>query len=86
MIRTDFSSHVKNRLKQHVGGQFYPLIDQRLIPIGSTLVLWVACKPSKRPAFYDDDVFYVRTTPATDELKGRRMHEYIQNHFKRDNA
>lgn len=33
------------------------------------------------PAFIDD-VFYVRTNPATDQLQGERLYKYLAERFK----
>jgi len=76
-----FLLHLKNLLKR-IGEQHYPLINQRLVVVADAQVLWVRCAPSKRPVFLDDEVFYVRTNPATDKLTGRKMMEYIKNRFE----
>jgi SAM-dependent methyltransferase len=77
-----FLLHIKNRLQKRIGEQFYPLIDQRLVSVQGTTVLWFACTASEQPVFLDDELFFVRTNPATDKLTGRRMHEYIRTRFE----
>ena len=79
--KTDkFLLHFKNLLKSRIGEQFYPYINQKLISIVGTYVLMVECKRSSRECFVDTD-FYVRTNPATDKLEGRKLIDYIRNHF-----
>ena len=79
--KTDkFLLHFKNLLKSRIGEQFYPYINQKLISIVGTYVLMVECKRSSRECFVDTD-FYVRTNPATDKLEGKKLIDYIRNHF-----
>jgi hypothetical protein len=72
----------KNLLKQHVGEEFYPFIEYKVIKVGDKLVLWVECKQSPSPCYLDQNDFYVRTNPATDKLEGPKLVEYVKNHFK----
>ena len=73
--------HLKNLIKERIGEPSYPFIESRLVRVGRTTVLRVDCSQSKSPCFVDDTDFYVRTNPATDKLQGRKMHEYLLNHF-----
>lgn len=74
--------HFKNRIKHRIGEEFYPYIDFHVSDISSCKVLVVECDKSGSPCFLDKKDFYVRTTPATDKLEGKKMMEYCQNHFK----
>ena len=76
-----FLLHIRTRLKERVGAQFYPYIEQHVVSLDGGLVLWFTCKAADSPAFLDDDNFYVRTNPATDELRGPKMQEYIKARF-----
>lgn len=78
-----FLLNFKNQLKQRIGEQFYPYINQKLVDMGQTYVLIVDCKPSAAPCYLDGKEFYVRTNPATDKLEGPKLVEYVQNHFKK---
>ncbi|MFW6026976.1 MAG: hypothetical protein ACOCRX_11620 [Candidatus Woesearchaeota archaeon] len=45
----------------------------------------VECKQSEEPCFLkegNNEEFYVKTNPATDELKRSSLVKYIENHFK----
>ena len=77
-----FLLNFKDILKDKIGAQFYPLINQRLVIIESKLILLVSCLPSEKVVFVENEDFYVRTNPATDKLTGTRQFEYIQNRFK----
>jgi len=74
--------HVKNAIKTRIGEQYYPFISYEMIEIGVKKVLVFDCKSSNIPCFLDENVFYVRTNPATDKLEGRKLSEYLQIHFK----
>lgn len=65
-----------------IGSEFYSLIDYDLFSMSGKLVLKVDCKPSSDPCFYDETEFYVRTTPATDKLEGKKQLDYIRTRFK----
>lgn len=75
--------HFKNSIKERIGAEFYPLIDYSLISIEGIKVLIVTCLISDKPVFLDEKEFYVRTNPAADKLEGRKLQEYINNHFKK---
>jgi len=81
--RDKFLLHLKNLLKSKIGEQFYPYIDQRIVDVSGKDILVVACDESASEVFVDQKDFYVRTNPATDRLEGRRLIEYINNHFKK---
>jgi len=78
-----FLLHFKNQLKQRVGEQNYPFINQHLVDIGDANVLMVDCKPATAPCYLDGKEFYVRTNPSTDKLEGPKLVEYVQNHFNK---
>ena len=78
-----FLLHFKNQLKQRIGEQNYPFINQHLVELGRAYVLMVDCKPATSPCYLDGKEFYVRTNPATDKLEGSKLVEYVQNHFNK---
>ena len=77
-----FLLHFKNQIKQRIGEQYYPFINQRLVGVLGVDVLMVECKEASSPCFLDGNEFYVRTNPATDKLEGPKLVEYVRNHFK----
>jgi len=78
-----FLLHFKNQLKQRIGEQNYPFINQHLVDLGHAYVLMVDCEPATSPCYLDGKEFYVRTNPATDKLEGPKLVQYVQNHFKK---
>lgn len=80
--RDKFLLHVKNALRDRIGAPSYPLIDQRIVELQGNMILWVRCAPSEVPAFLDEEKFFVRSNPATDQLIGRKMADYITARFQ----
>ena len=76
-----FLLHFKNNLKSRIGEEFYPYINQKLVSIAGNDILLVECKRSSTECFLDGKDFYVRTNPATDKLEGKKLFDYIKNHF-----
>lgn len=83
--KDNFMLHFKDCLGARIGEQFYPFIHQRLVNVSGATVLVVVCDPSPTPCYLDGSSFYVRTNPATDQLEGPRLVEYVQNHFSGKN-
>ncbi len=80
--RDDLLRHFKNILRRSVGETFYPLIDYNLVEVNGAPVLRIDCRPADHECFLDATEFYVRTNPATDQLHGQKMIEYIRQRFK----
>lgn len=72
---------LKNRTKDRIGEEYYPLFEKLIVEVDGRQVLWVRCKPSDSPVYLDEKSFFVRTNPATDKLEGRKAHDYIQRRF-----
>lgn len=78
--RDKFLLHFKSLLKDNIGAEFYPLIDQRIVLLDDARVMRVDVQPAQKPCFVGDD-FYVRTNPATDKLQGPTLIKYVQQRF-----
>lgn len=72
--------HFTNLLRTHIGEEFYPLLDYRIVHLGEKPILRVDCIQSDQPCFIGEDL-YVRTNPATGKLTGRTMLRYINTRF-----
>jgi hypothetical protein len=75
--------HVKNLIRRDIGEEFYDLINYKIVPVQDKEVLIFECEQSDEPVFLGEKEFYVRTNPATDKLEGKKLVEYIKNHFKK---
>jgi len=77
-----FLTHMKNKMKERIGEQFYPFIDYNLIEVDGSKLVHFRCERSDSPCFLDKTEFYVRTNPASDKIEGQKLYEYMKNHFK----
>lgn len=73
----------RNLLKEHIGEEYYPFIDSKIVSVEGKLILRVECQASLSPCYLDKIVFYVRTNPATDKLEGQKLVDYVNNHFQK---
>lgn len=76
-----FLLNFKNKIKTHIGEEFYPFIDYKTVIVDNVNILMVKCQKSQTPCYLDRSEFYVRTNPATDKLEGPKLVEYVKNHF-----
>jgi len=76
-----FLLRFKDKLKNRIGEQQYPYINQRIVDINGLFIFLVECAPSPTAAFVDDKEFYVRTNPATDQLTGQKLATYLMSRF-----
>lgn len=74
--------HFKDLIKEHIGEEFFLLIDYNLVDVDEKKVLYVEIKPSAKPCYFENKEFYIRTIPATEQLAGPQLVEYVKNHFK----
>jgi restriction endonuclease S subunit len=81
--RDDMLKHVKNLIRRDIGEEFYDLINYKIVSVQDKEVLMFECEQSDEPVFLGEKEFYVRTNPATDKLEGKKLIEYIKNHFKK---
>lgn len=77
-----FLLRFKSNLKKRIGESIYPLINQRLVKVEDKFVFQISCQPTFESIFTEDNIFYIRTNPATDKLDGKKMLEYIENRKK----
>ena len=81
--RDRFLLDFKNAVRTHIGEQFYPFIEYRLVHVDSKYILFIECESSPEAVYVDNKDFYVRTNPATDQLEGPKLVAYIAHHFRR---
>ncbi len=82
-----FSLHFTNMLKEKIGKKYLPLIDFEIILIKGKSIMKVECSESKKPVFLknsDNEEFYIRVGPSTQEIKASELIEYIERKFKKN--
>nr|WP_247712812.1 DUF262 domain-containing protein [Qipengyuania intermedia] len=78
------SLHLINLLKNRMGGQQALHVHPHFCDYREGRALAVECKPSKSPVWVKDgneERFFVRYGPSTQELTGAQAQEYIQQRF-----
>ena len=73
-------SYIKSLIDSNIGLQFINLINIELTKIENKKIIRVSCKRSSQPIFVKD-LFYIRSGPSTDELKGKALLEYTKKIF-----
>lgn len=76
--------HVASLIRDRIGSEHIDYIRYRFGDYQGTRVLIVECDRGRSPVYVKDgnqDRFYMRTGAATTELTGRRLTEYVANHF-----
>jgi len=78
--------HLTTLIKERIGTHFMQFINASIEPFETGRVLRIDISPSNLPAYLagnNEEYFYVRTGPATTELKPSQIYEYIDNRFFR---
>jgi len=78
-----FFQYIRNLIRDKICGDCDPLtlVDYSIVDIDGMKVLFVKCKRSTSPCYYNKEEFFVRNNPATDQLKEPKLHKYIERHF-----
>jgi hypothetical protein len=73
-------------IKDRIGNHHMQFVQSSIEQFETGKVLRIDVNPSNLPAFLvnnNDEYFYVRTGPATTELRPSQIYEYIDNRFYR---
>ncbi len=79
--RDKFLLYLKDRLKVNLGAQNFLFLESELVEVDTLYVLRILCSPATKEVFVDKNEFYIRTTPATEQLEGHSQIEYIRGRF-----
>lgn len=83
-----FLLHMTNIIKQKIGKKHLHLIKLEPKKIKEKTIVLVECKKSSEPIFLrnpqNQEEFYIRTGPATTQINGSEMVEYIGKRFGKD--
>ena len=77
--------HFTNLIKEHIGNQYLPYIHFEIILLEGKHILKAECIKSNKPVFLrinKDEEFYIRIGPASVQITGSRLIEYIGNNFR----
>ncbi len=76
--------HFINIVKDRIGAKFTRFFDTYIEEYKGRKVFRIECRPGLVPAYVkhnNEEKFYIRTGPATNELPVSEVHEYIQQRF-----
>ena len=76
-----FLRHIDNLLRDRIGVHFSQFYGTRLVKVEDAIVLRISCDKSNRQVFVNRDEFYVRTSPATHQLHGQDVIDYVNMRF-----
>ncbi|MEL6557044.1 MAG: RNA-binding domain-containing protein [Bacteroidota bacterium] len=72
--------HLTNMIKDRIGPVFFKYINFSIESIDDKDILRIECNPCQRPAYFRDDQtdhFFIRSGPATIDLRLSRVFDYI---------
>lgn len=81
--------HLTNLVKERMGTHFLQFISSSVEMLGEDKIMRIDVSPSNLPAYLtnnNEEYFYIRTGPATTDLKPSRIYDYIENRFFRPRA
>jgi hypothetical protein len=76
--------YLTNLVKERIGMQYLKFINAYMEEVHGKMIMRVDVAPSSLPAYLtnnQDEYFYIRTGPATSELRVSEIYDYIHNHF-----
>jgi len=79
-----FALHFTNLLKEKIGNQFLCYINSEFVLLEGKNILKVECAKSDKAVFLKNnklEEFYIRIGPATVQLTGSKLVDYIKNNF-----
>ncbi|MEK6800849.1 MAG: ATP-binding protein [Nanoarchaeota archaeon] len=79
------SLHFTTMVRDYIGSEFLPFINFELVEVDGKNILKIDCISSDKPVFLkfnNEEEFYVRNGPATNELTGSSLIDYINTRFK----
>lgn len=68
----------ENLLKNRLGDAALSLVERSIVKYQGCKILLVTCPESPQEVWIDETKFFVRSHPATDELKGPALTSYIK--------
>jgi len=76
--------HLSKLIQTRIGMQFTRNIRSTIEEANGAKILRIDVIPSSKPAFLEhnnEEIFYIRTGPATSQMKVSEIYDYIQSRF-----
>ena len=79
------SLHFTNLIKEYIGNEYLPYINFEIVLIEKNYILLVNTIKADKPVFLREgknEEFFIRIGPASVQITGKKLVDYIQNHFR----
>ena len=76
-----FLLYIDSLFRDHIGVGFSQFYTIQLVNVDEVMVLRIFCQKSNRQVFVNENEFYVRTSPATHQLHGQELIDYVNTRF-----
>ena len=76
-----FKLQLGNILNNYLGKDIHSIIDAEILKINEFEICFVKVRRSSKPVYVNDDQFFIRSVASTEQLKSRKMIEYIKDHW-----
>lgn len=81
--KDDYLKYFHNLIIRWIWWEYTRYINYDIENVNWKNILIIQCKRSNTPVYFlEGDQFYIRTNPATDELKSKGLVDYVNSHFK----
>jgi len=76
-----FKLQLGNILNNYLGKDIHSIIDAEILKINEFEICFVKVRRSSKPVYVNDDQFFIRGVASTEQLKSKKMIEYIKDHW-----
>jgi len=76
-----FKLQLGNILNNYFGKDIHSIIDAEILKINEFEICFVKVRRSSKPVYVNDDQFFIRGVASTEQLKSKKMIEYIKDHW-----
>ena len=76
-----FKLQLGNILNNYFGKDIHSIIDAEILKINEFEICFVKVRKSSKPVYVNDDQFFIRGVASTEQLKSKKMIEYIKDHW-----
>ena len=76
-----FKLQLGNILNYYLGKDIHSIIDAEILKINEFEICFVKVRRSSKPVHVHDDQFFIRGVASTEQLKSKKMIEYIKDHW-----
>ncbi|MBD3350343.1 MAG: DEAD/DEAH box helicase [Candidatus Lokiarchaeota archaeon] len=76
-----FKLHLINNINNYIGKEYHTFLSVKIEEIDNKLICIIDVSPSDKPAFINDDQFFIRTCASSQRLGIREALDYVSSHW-----